>query len=154
MSDFYLDSSAVAKRYLVEVGTPWVRALTDPAAGNTITLSTITRAEVAAALAARHRAGDISRRERDDAVDLLLAHCDTEYRLVPVGDAIISQAVDLTQRHRLRGYDAVQLATALAVEASLRAAGLPDLTFVAADADLVAAAPAEGLGADDPNLHP
>lgn len=107
MSDFYLDSSAVAKRYLREVGTAWVRALTDPAAGNTITLSTITRAEVAAALAARHRAGDISRRERDDAVDLLLA-----------------------------------------------AAGLPGLTFVAPDADLVAAARAEGLSADDPNLHP
>ena len=67
---------------------------------------------------------------------------------------LLDRAVDLTQRHRLRGYDAVQLATALAAESSLVAAGLPGLTFVAADADLVAAARAEGLGADDPNLHP
>ena len=55
---------------------------------------------------------------------------------------------------RLRGYEPVQLATALAAESSLVAAGLPGLTFVAADADLVAAARAERLGADDPNLHP
>ena len=85
---------------------------------------------------------------------LLSLHCTAEYRLVAANQSILDRAVDLTQRHRLRGYDAVQLATALAVEASLRATGLPGLTFVAADADLVAAARAEGLSADDPNLHP
>ncbi len=62
--------------------------------------------------------------------------------------------MELTQRHRLRGYDAVQLATGLAVNEVLVAAGLPGLTFVAADADLVAAARVEGLLADDPNFHP
>ena len=111
--------------------------------------------EVAAALAARHRApGGITRRERDRAVRLLTTHSILEYRLIPTSRAILEQAVDLTQRHRLRGYDAVQLATVLAAESSLIAARLPGLTFVAADADLVAAARAEGLGADDPNLHP
>ena len=155
MSDYYLDSSALVKRYLPEIGTAWVRALTDPATGNTISSAEITRVEVAAAFSARHRApGGITRRERDGAVRLLSRHCTAEYRLVAANQRILDRAVDLTQRHRLRGYDAVQLATALAVEVSLRAARLPGLTFVAADIDLVAAARAEGLSADDPNLHP
>ncbi len=129
--------------------------MTDPAAGNTISSAEITRVEVAAAFAARHRApGGITRRERDGAVRLQSLHCTAEYRLVAANQSILDRAVDLTQRHRLRGYDAVQLATALAVEASLRAAGLPGLTFVAADHDRILAARAEGLAAGNPNLHP
>lgn len=154
MSDFYLDSSAIAKRYLSEVGTAWIRALTDPAAGHTIVLAQITWVEVAAALAARHRApGGITRAERDGAFTLLARHCTTQYRLAPLDPPIVAQAVALTRQHRLRGYDAVQLATALAADAALHAA-LPGLTFVAADADLVAAAQIEGLTADNPNRHP
>ncbi len=44
MSVFYLDTSALVKRYVRETGTGWVRALADPGAGNTIILAeTITR---------------------------------------------------------------------------------------------------------------
>jgi uncharacterized protein len=56
MSDIYLDSSALAKRYLSGTGTRWLRAMVIPSAGNAIWLAEITRVEVAAALAARHRA--------------------------------------------------------------------------------------------------
>lgn len=155
MSTFYLDASALVKRYLTETGSAWVLALTDPAAGNTIVVAEITRVEVAAALAARHRApGGISRKERDDAVSLLLKHSDTEYQIASLSRTTISRAVDLTQNHRLRGYDAVQLATALAANESLVAAGLPSLTFVAADNDLLAAASSEGLTTENPNQYP
>ena len=54
----------------------------------------------------------------------------------------------LTQQHRLRAYDAVQLATAIAA-----AAVLPGLAFVAADNDLLDAAQAEGLTAENPNNY-
>lgn len=67
---------------------------------------------------------------------------------------IISRAVTLTQNHRLRGYDAVQLATALVTNETLVAAGLSGLTFVAADDDLLAAARSEGLTSDNPNNYP
>ncbi len=153
MNDYYFDSSAIAKRYLIEAGTAWIGGLTDPTSGDTLWLAELTQVEVAAALAARHRAGAISRQERDDAVDLLLRHCQTEYRLIATSPVILDRAVTLTQRHRLRGYDAAQLATALATDDTLRAAGLAGLTFVAADADLVATARAAGLPADDPNRH-
>lgn len=110
--------------------------------------------EVAAALAARHRApSGISPRARDNALTLFLRHFGGEYEVTDVSRAILGRAVALTQRHRLRGYDAAQLATVLAAGVALRVAGLPGLTFVAAAADLVAAAEREGLAAANPNLH-
>lgn len=155
MSLFYLDTSAVVKRYVLETGTAWVQACTNPASNTTIIMSEITRVEAAAAIAARQRApGGITRQERDASVSLLLHHCDTDYEIVAVSRAIISRAVALTQDYRLRGYDAVQLATALVANAQYVAASLPALTFVAADTDLITVAQAEGLVTENPNLHP
>jgi len=155
MSNFFLDSSAVVKRYQHETGSDWITALLDPVAGHTIILGEITLAEVSAALAAKHRAPKgITRQECDQAVALFLGHCDTDYELTAVNRLVIDRAVILTQNHRLRGYDAVQLATALTANAVLTSAGLSPLTFVAADDDLVQAARAEGLAAENPNAHP
>lgn len=149
MSTFFLDSSALTKRYLTETGSVWVSVLAEPSIGNILSVADITRVEVAAALAARHRAQTITQAERDLLVALLLRHFDTEYQIIPVTPILIGTAVELTQGHRLRGYDAVQLAAALAA-----ATVLPDLVFVAADNDLLAAARANGLAAENPNQHP
>jgi uncharacterized protein len=62
-------------------------------------------------------------------------------------------AVDRTQRHKLRGYDAVQLA-ALTLHGLLTQAAFVPLVFVAADDDLLEAARSEGLATDNPNQHP
>ena len=154
MSLFFLDASAAVKRYQSEPGSVWIEALTDPAAGHIIVLGEITLAEVGAALAAKHRVqGGISREERDRALTLFLRHCDAEYELVAVSRAGIDRAVSLTQNHRLRGYDAVQLATALVVNEALTGAGLSPLTFVTADDDLMTAARAEGMAVENPNLQ-
>jgi predicted nucleic acid-binding protein len=154
VSYFYLGASAVVKRYRPETGSAWIESLTDPMAGHTTVLSEVTLVEVAAALAAKHRApGGITLKERDDAVALFLSHCHTGYELIAVGRPLIDRAVIPTQNHKLRGYDAVQLATALAADEALTAAGLSQLTFVAADDDLVTAARAEGLAAENPNRH-
>lgn len=90
----------------------------------------------------------------DDALALFLHHRDTAYDIIDLDRTILAQAIALPQRHRLRGYDAIQLATALAADRALRAANLPPLTFIAADRDLLVAARAEGLVMDDPNEHP
>lgn len=154
MSGFFLDASALVKRYLAESGSQWIEGLTDPAAGHTLVIAEITRVEVAAAMAARHRAPNgISRRVRDEAVNTLLHHCHTQYQIVPLQASIISQAVSLTQNYRLRGYDAVQLATALAAQQTFVDGGLSGLTFITADSDLLSAAEAEGLPAGNPNHH-
>jgi predicted nucleic acid-binding protein len=155
MSMFYLDTSAIVKRYFPEAGSGWVHTLADPAAGNNLLLCEATLAETAAAIAAKHRAsGGITLAERDGILRRFLQHCDDEYILVPLNRAVINRAVLLTQSHRLRGYDAVQLAAALLVNAQYLAAGLPTLTFITADNDLLTAAVAEGLATDNPNAHP
>jgi len=154
VSDYFLDSSALVKRYLTETGSDWVRALADPGTGNTIVVAGITRVEVAAALAGRHRAPDgVSLEERDAAVYLLLEHFEMEYGITPLDPEIIGRAAALTQTHYLRGYDAVQLATALAANESLAGADLPNLAFIASDDDDLVAAGSEDLPADDPNRH-
>lgn len=155
MTTYFLDSSAIVKRYLPESGTPWIRRLCDPAAGDAIILGAITAVEVAAALAARHRAaGGNAGTAHDDALALFLRHYGDEYAIIDLDHAILAQAITLPQRHRLRGYDAVQLATALAADRALRAAGVAPPIFIAADRDLLAAARGEGLAVDDPQLHP
>lgn len=62
MAAFFLDSSAIVKRYLTEVGSAWVQALADSAAGNDLFLVSgvevaITQGLIARAmsLAERHR---------------------------------------------------------------------------------------------------
>lgn len=154
MSVLFFDSSALVKRYLTETGSAWATALLDPTAGHTIVVAAVTRVEAAAAIAARYRVGSITKTERDDLVDLLLQHFDTQYQIVPLDATIISRAVGLTQNHRLRGYDAVQLAAALVVCDQYVTAGFPGLTLISADDDVNAAAQAEGLTTDNPNAHP
>jgi len=153
MSTLFFDSSALVERYLTEVGSTWVAALFDPSIGHTIIVATITQVESAAATAARHRSGFITQPERDDLVDLLALHFDANYRQVTIEGSALGRAVELTQRYRLRGYDAVQVATALVVNEQYMAAGLPALTLVSADNDVNAAAQAEGLQAENPNAH-
>ena len=150
----FLDTSAVVKRYKAEVGTVWLEALMDPGTGHRIVLSEITLAEIAAALAAMQRAsGGMTQLERDQALDLFLQHCATEYELIAANRVIIDRAVGLTQTYKLRGCDSVQLATALAINETLITAGFTPLTFIAADGDLLTAAQAEGLAIENPNLY-
>jgi predicted nucleic acid-binding protein len=56
VTDYYVDASALVKRYAEESGSSWGRQITAPFAQHAILLAEITLAEVAAALAAKHRA--------------------------------------------------------------------------------------------------
>ncbi|RRR77052.1 MAG: PIN domain-containing protein [Candidatus Viridilinea halotolerans] len=154
MSAFYFDTSALAKRYLTEPGSAWVTDITNPDNGHAITVALLTRVEAAAAIAARQRAGTITLVERDAIIALLLHHFATEYLVISLSDAIVERAVQLTQQHRLRGYDAVQLAVALDANTTAVAIDLSPLTFVAADEVLLVAAHKEGLNTTNPNLYP
>ena len=127
MAAYFLDSSAVMKRYVQETGTVWVRALTASGTGNFFYLA---RIAVAALRQFRRDFGQ-------------------DYRVVEITIALLQRAAQLADTHALRGYDAVQLAVALDVHARDQA-----LVLVSADAELNAAATAEELRVKDPNTHP
>lgn len=155
MSTFFLDTSALVKRYAPETGSTWVTGICEPAAGHMILIAEITLVEVAAALAAKARIpGGLTTAQRDTALSAFLNDCHHGYLLIGADRPTLDLAVDLTQRHVLRGYDAVQLATGLLSNSDLVARSLPPLTFVSSDQDLRKAAEAEGLSTDDANLHP
>jgi hypothetical protein len=78
---------------------------------------------------------------------------DEQFLLLPVDCLVIDRAVMLTQNHRLRGHDAVQLATALATSETLRSQNLSPVIFVASDEDLLTAAAMENLPLDNPLDH-
>ena len=136
-----------------EVGSDWVRAIVVPAATNIVSIADITRAEVTSAFARRTREGIITLDEREALMQIFQAHCATQYRIVPTQPLIIDLATELPQRHPLRAYDAVQLASASLVNQSLIAHGLSPLIFVTADDRLIAAAGGEAITAENPNLH-
>jgi predicted nucleic acid-binding protein len=152
MATYYLDSSAAIKRYVAEVGSGWVRVICQEAQ-SAIFLSELALAEVSSAFARRCKGGDIADEDRQNYLDLFIYDCARGYHLIPADRPSIDRAVDLTQRHYLRGYDAVQLACALAANDRLVAAGLPPLIFVSADDDLVTAAQTQHLLTENPNCH-
>lgn len=141
---YYLDSSALLKRYIREDGSEYVNQIVS-APENALFTAEITLAEVAAVIAAKHRApGGISDRLRENLLSKFLLESADLLFLVAVERSSIDHAVQLSQRYRLRGYDAVQLAVALSVQHLMQIPQL-SLTFVVSDQDLLDAAQAEGL---------
>lgn len=137
----FADSSAVVKLYVDEEGSEAIQELSSLAVGQ------LTRVEVPAAFWRKHRLGEL------DAVDarVLISAFEADYygtaddqpRFVTVAATagILDDAAMLCARYPLRSFDAVHLATALA----LRAVD-PGLTTMAVyDRRLRAAAAAEGL---------
>lgn len=112
----YLDASALVKRYIVERGSRETIALT--AGAEMTATSIISRAEVAAGLARAVRTGLVNeavarnaqRKFADDWPDLAR---------VSVTEALVERAVALAWERGLRGYDAVQLASALTWQESV-----------------------------------
>lgn len=153
MAELYIDSSGLVKRHAHEDGTPWVQTITAVAAGNTILTSRITVVEVVSAFQRKQRDSVLTSTEVIQLTSDFLALCTREYRLVEVTINLLDHARTLVERHPLRAYDAVQLASALVANAALLAAELGPLTFVASDRQLLTAARAEGLTIDAPFLH-
>jgi uncharacterized protein len=150
---FFFDTSAIVKRYMAETGSRWINQLVHPTAANSIRLLTLTAVEVVSAISRRQRSGGIAAADaatmlRDFRHDLA-----NQYRLVEMSPPLLAQAERWAETHALRGAVAVQLAASLEANAECVARG-ESLTLISADAELNAAATAEGLAIDDPNLHP
>lgn len=153
MADFYFDSSALVKRYISETGSAWTTGLFDPSLSHDAFMVAITPVEMIAAIARRARGKSITQTEAATAFNLIRTDLQTSYQVVELNEAVLASAMRLAEKHALRGYDAVQLAGALEVNALLLNNDLPPIIFVSADAELNAVAATEGLVVEDPNQH-
>lgn len=152
VSTDYFDSSALVKRYLAETGSAWVQARGNNPA-QVIVTADLARVEIAAAFARKLREGSITQSEYQQARDRLTSDTAMRYQIVPVSFERVDEAIELTARQRLRGYDAVHLACALYINRALLAHNLAPLILIAADDVLLRAAQAEGLRTENPNLY-
>lgn len=153
MAAYFFDSSALAKRYVTETGTSWVQSLANPETGNSLFVARITLVELASAITRRQRNGDLIAADATAALTDVKADFASDYQVIEVTADLITAASTLAEKHALRGYDAVQLAAALEVNAVYVSVGQPSITLISADHDLNAAGMAEGLNVDDPNTH-
>lgn len=113
----YLDTSALIKRFVAERGSPLIQTLVA-------------------------RNGTVETANRKHASACRQFESDWQaYIRVDLRGEILLLARDLIQRHPLRGFDAIHLASALAMKSALG----EEITFAAADERLLRAAEAEGL---------
>ena len=153
MTTYYVDTSALVKRYIDETGSDWVRATLSQSPPPSVILVNLAIVELTSALARRRRDGLLTPAEYAQIQNAFRSDCLNEYHVVTAVDGIIGEANRLLERHPLRAYDAVHLAAAIVANRHLLADGLSSLEFLSADDRLNEAAAAEGIVVDNPNFH-
>ncbi|MGH9460777.1 MAG: type II toxin-antitoxin system VapC family toxin [Vicinamibacteria bacterium] len=134
----YLDTSALVKRFVAEAASDRIRRLI--VAEASVATSKIAYAEIYSGLTRKWRENDLSK--SDHALACRQFEMDWEaYVRVELHDEILVLSRDLIQRHPLRGFDAVHVASAVYLQKAL---GEP-MSFVAADKRLLEAAHQESL---------
>lgn len=136
--NLYLDTSSLVKLYIAEEGSPLARTAVTGA--RLVATSAVAYVEARAAFARRRREHVLSSATHRRLVRAL----DTDwgrYLRIEASGALIHEAASLAERHCLRGYDAIHLASALLLKGRL-----PEpVVFSSWDLTLQAAARREGL---------
>lgn len=151
---YFFDSSALVKRYVTEVGSPWVQNLTTPSSGHTLIVARITWVELLSALSRLQRMQNISSHHVTTSIGAFRFDWKTQYQVVELNEQITQHAGQLVQNHTLRAYDAVQLASALALFSPFTRTTPNPFVFISADNRLLTIAQAEDLPTDNPLQHP
>lgn len=138
------------KRYVMEIGSTWLNGL--PA--NQFTVSTIAYAEVASAVARRARSGTLSLTDQTAILRLFRYEMAHLFWKIEVDNSICQPAGFLAEKYMLRAYDSVQLVCAIRADILFKQSGVPSVTFLTSDKELLAAGIQAGLTMDDPQNYP
>ncbi len=150
---YFLDTSALAKRYMVELGTDWIQSITTAPTENQLFLSQLTWVELHSAIARRQREQSLTPEQAEQLLSAAQQHWDSQYYIVKIDDLLIQLAANLVKQHPLRAYDAVQLASALILKHELSQSDDLQLVFLSADDRLLSIAQLEGLSTLNPNFY-
>jgi len=150
MPSFFFDTSGLVKKYIRELGTNWVMQTLNPSRNHRIYVAPTTCVELHATL--KRRELDVTMMKSADVREELQYDLLKRFYAVPVTDTLLSMGCDIAWKYALRGYDAIQLASALSIAAGYtRPARKTPVTFVSADPELLGAAHSEGFAVEDPN---
>jgi len=134
----YLETSNLIKLYVEEEGTAEVKDQVNRA--DIVVTSIISYVEARAALSRKYKDGGIDKK----GYKLIKREFESDwdkYFILHVNSDIIKAAGDFTEKHGLRGYDALHLASAL----SLKERSTTSVFFSSADKKLAEAAERESL---------
>ena len=155
MTAYFLDSSALVKRYVPETGSAWIRALSAPNPGNSLFIARITWVEVRSAIARREREGSLTPTDATLIIQRFRSDLNNHYQVIELDSTLAETAGQLVNQYPLRAYDAVQLASVLLLQpAFATTTQSAQLIFLTADDRLSAIAKSLGLLTDNPNHHP
>jgi predicted nucleic acid-binding protein len=159
MRSYYFDSSALVKLFVTEAGSQWVDRIVnergpDKDLANLVTTVQVGIVEIASAIARCQREGRISPEEQSQLFYSLQNSHQQIFQTLAITTELINLATRLTQKHVLRGYDAVHLAAASIFQRQISQAGFAAITFVSADRQLCQAAIIEGLYTINPDDLP
>jgi predicted nucleic acid-binding protein len=150
---YYLDTSALVKNYVQETGTAWVQQVLSTQDNENV-VSRVVGAELVAALVRRLNRKDIAEANGMQAIRTFQEDFrSSEFGVFEVTEQVVETAMRLALDRGLRGYDSVQLATALEVQQIRTQLSLDPVRFISADDNLNSAAEQEGLLFENPNNH-
>ncbi len=115
MDAYFLDSSSLVKRFAAETGTRRIIDLFKTKPYSSIYAAHITFVEVSSALARKANSGSIKVDSEIRASRRLHRAFDERISPVELGAPALLEAARLARKHLLRGYDAIQLRSALLV---------------------------------------
>ena len=125
----------------------------EPERRNRLYIAQAALVETVATICRKAREQSILDEERDALIEKFRQDSQNIYAILPVTTVIYTSAGNLCRSHRLRAYDAVQLACALAVRDESVTSKEPSPIFVCADNNLLAIATVEGLTTENPNNY-
>ena len=149
MESFFLDTSALIKRYVEEEGTPRIVGLFGLPVrldGRALMILDLALLESRSAVRRREREGDMTPVDAARILKQIEEDAASSCLVQPSTAAVIEDAARLIDRHPLKAYDALQLSGCLMAR---RRTPTP-VTFVCADTRLCDAARDEGLAVMNP----
>jgi predicted nucleic acid-binding protein len=149
MSAFYADTSVLLKQHVDEPGNAWFRQLV--VSQDVVIMTTeLSLVEVYSAFNRLVREGRLAGNSYEDLTTRLKRLFQSRYALIPTSTNVFKMACELLERHPLRAYDAMHLASAIFANQPFVTTGEPGLTFLSADHRLLAAATGEGFAIFNP----
>jgi predicted nucleic acid-binding protein len=152
----FLDSSAVAKLFLPEIGSQWLRRFVRD---KQIAISELVLYEVTVAMRRRYINAEITSIRANGVIDQVIT-ASTTYTVYPLGGTteqseIRNLVFSLPDTAFVRTLDAIHLNAALKASEAAKSATPPAaFVFISADKQLIRTAQGEGLPTENPEDHP
>ena len=148
MPVFYVDTSALVKRYRTEQGTGVVEALlSDLLPEDRLFLSFLSVIELTSGILRLARGRQLREETASEILARFRGDIRTLFKIWPLNEEVAADALSTVEEHRLRSADAIHLATAHKIASLVSGT---TVVMVSSDQELLDAAHATGIAILDP----